>query len=185
MPAKVSRSPGYGAFNPQDVFVWNGATVAERYEQEERFARDMKIWDSESREGIQKWSKYKENSKAFNHQGTNWSRALAQNHGWCTIHSNGDFEVSNNCPYQPNPNEEPVYQSSGRPMGAFGTFKTVYIYYKQLSTAQEWPCYVDRRLQENRGIQPGNNMPNGWKFCVWDGADAAFPGCGRDYPGTI
>jgi hypothetical protein len=63
--------------------------------------------------------------------------------------------------------------------------RSVYIYYKQLSTAQGWPCYVDRRLQENRGIQPGNNMPNGWKFCVWDGANAAFPGCGRDYPGTI
>ena len=76
-----------------------------------------------------------------------------------------------NCPYQPN--EEPVYRSSDRPMGAFGTSKTVSIYYKHLPTAQGWPGYVDRRLQENRGIQRGNNMPNGWKMHVLDGADAA------------
>ena len=61
----VSRSPGYGAFNPQDVFVWIGAMAAERYEQEERFARDSKIWDSEPRKGIRKWNKYKENGEAL------------------------------------------------------------------------------------------------------------------------
>ena len=65
MLAEVSRSPGYGAFNAQDVFVWIGATAAERYEQEERFARDSKIWDSESRKGIRKWNKYKENGEAL------------------------------------------------------------------------------------------------------------------------
>jgi hypothetical protein len=52
-------------------------------------------------------------------------------------------------------------------MGAFDTSKTVSIYYEQLSTAQGWPGYVDRRLQENCGIQRGNNMPNGWKMVIW------------------
>ena len=66
MPTNIIRLLCCGIFDPQDVFVWNGATAAKQYEQERRFAaRDLKIRESESREMIRKWNKYKENGEAL------------------------------------------------------------------------------------------------------------------------
>ena len=48
------RTSAYDICNAQDVFVRTGATSAERMDQEEHYARDLKIWESESREGIWK-----------------------------------------------------------------------------------------------------------------------------------
>ena len=48
------KTSAYDICNAQDVFVRTGATSAERMDQEEHYARDLKIWESESREGIWK-----------------------------------------------------------------------------------------------------------------------------------
>ena len=64
MPAAVNKL-NYGAFDNAGVFVFNGANATERYEQEQDFDMNKKIWESEQREGIRKWNKYQEHSEAL------------------------------------------------------------------------------------------------------------------------
>ena len=64
MPATVNKL-NYGAFNNANAFVFTGANATEMYENEQNYEIDKKIWESEQREGIQKWGKYQEHSEAL------------------------------------------------------------------------------------------------------------------------
>ena len=50
MPADVGRS-AYGAITQVGVFVWNGNAL----DTEDRYNRNMKIWDRSVTSGISQW----------------------------------------------------------------------------------------------------------------------------------
>ena len=64
MPATVNKL-SYGSFNNAGAFEFDGANPTERYESEQEYDVDKKIWESEQREGIRKWNKYQEHSEAL------------------------------------------------------------------------------------------------------------------------
>ena len=64
MPATVNKL-SYGSFNRADAFEFDGANASERFESEQEYDVDKKIWESEQREGVRKWGKYQEHSEAL------------------------------------------------------------------------------------------------------------------------
>ena len=64
MPATVNKL-SYGSFNNADAFEFDGVNASERFESEQEYDADKKIWESEQREGIRKWNKYQEHSEAL------------------------------------------------------------------------------------------------------------------------
>jgi len=65
MPAVVDRI-NYSHVNAAgDAIIWDGATYLERVSSEDRFNRDNKLWDSESKLGINNWNKYEQHGEAL------------------------------------------------------------------------------------------------------------------------
>ena len=60
MPADVGRST-YGAMNAAGVFLWNENVL----DTDDRYTRDMKVWDRSVSAGINQWNKYVNNGESL------------------------------------------------------------------------------------------------------------------------